>query len=107
MANCIRCGRQLPPLIFKKICQWCVQHEAAQRGEDSDEEKQPVIPAPWVRGGKSSITLTQILFGANVAVFLAMVLASGCSLNFSGEMAVRLRRQLWTLTLCRAIGGGC
>ena len=50
MANCIRCGRQLPPILFgKKICQWCVQHEAAQRGEVDEDAKQPVIAAPWVR----------------------------------------------------------
>lgn len=78
MANCIRCGRQLPPLSFgKKICQWCVQHEAAQRGEVVDEPEQRVMPAPWVRRRESSISLTQILFGANVAVFVAMLLASG------------------------------
>ena len=50
MANCIRCGRQLPPILFgKKICQWCVQHEAAQRGELDEDAKQPIIAAPWVR----------------------------------------------------------
>ena len=101
MANCIRCGRQLPPLSFKKICQWCAQHEAAQRGEDSDEEKQVVIPAPWVRVGQSSISLTQILFGANIAVFLAMVLASGFSFDFSGEMAVRFGANYGPLHLVR------
>src|ERR1700756_3796308 len=77
MANCIRCGRQLPPLSFKKICQWCVQHEAAQRGEESDDARQTVITQPWVRRSDSSITLTQVLFGANIAVFIAMALASG------------------------------
>jgi len=61
MANCIRCGRQLPPLSFKKICQWCVRHQAAQRGED--DESQPVITQPWVRG-ESTVTLTRIIFGA-------------------------------------------
>jgi rhomboid protease GluP len=74
MANCIRCGRQLPPLTFKKICQWCVQHEAAQRGED-DDARQPVITRPWLRS-ESTITLTQVLFGANLALFLAMALAT-------------------------------
>ncbi|HWJ47312.1 MAG TPA: rhomboid family intramembrane serine protease, partial [Candidatus Udaeobacter sp.] len=83
MANCIRCGRQLPPLTFKKICQWCVQHEAAQRGEESDDVRQPVITRPWVRRGEASITLTQVIFGANIAVFLAMALASGTVIDFS------------------------
>jgi membrane associated rhomboid family serine protease/Tfp pilus assembly protein PilF len=75
MANCSRCGRQLPPFSLRKICQWCVQHEAAQRGEGS--ETQVVQPMPWVRRGQSTISLTQILFGANIAVFIAMLLASG------------------------------
>jgi rhomboid protease GluP len=85
MANCIRCGRQLPPLTLKKICQWCVQHEAAQRGEESDDVRQPVITRPWVRS-ESSITLTQVIFGANIAVFLATALASGSAINISGEV---------------------
>ncbi|PYX74202.1 MAG: hypothetical protein DMG78_07255 [Acidobacteria bacterium] len=86
MANCIRCGRQLPPLSFKKICQWCVQHEAAQRGEESGNVPQPVITRPWVRRSESSITLTQVIFGANIAVFLATALASGSAINISGEV---------------------
>src|SRR5579859_265742 len=87
MANCIRCGRQLPPFTFKKICQWCVQHEAAQRGADTDEVRQRVMPAPWVQR-ESTITLTHVLFGANVAVFLAMALASGSIDNFPGSVAI-------------------
>lgn len=83
MANCIRCGRQLPPLSFKKICQWCVQHEKAQRGEQDDDARQPVITQPWVRQSESTISLTQIIFGANVAAFLAMAIASGGVIDFS------------------------
>ena len=89
MANCVQCGRQLPPFAFgKKICQWCKQHEAAQRGEEGDDAKQIVMPAPWVRGGQSSITVTHVLFGASVAVFLAMVYASDFSLDFNGKLMV-------------------
>lgn len=85
MANCIRCGRQLPPFSFKKICQWCVRHESAQRGEDDSEAKQPVMTVPWARRqSASNITLTQVLFGANVALFLAMAVASGSPLDFPG-----------------------
>ncbi len=80
MANCVRCGRQLPPLSFKKICQWCVRHEAAQRGEEDDY--QPVISQPWARR-EPAISLTQIIFGANVAVFIAMAIASGGVMDFS------------------------
>lgn len=86
MANCIRCGRKLPGITFgKKICQWCVQHEAAQRGEIVDDAPQPVIAAPWTRRSESSITVTHILFGANLAVFLAMALAAGSVLHFPGR----------------------
>ncbi|MFZ0200791.1 MAG: rhomboid family intramembrane serine protease [Candidatus Sulfotelmatobacter sp.] len=87
MANCIRCGRQLPGFSFgKKICQWCRQHEAYQRGEVAEDARQPVMPTPWVRRGESTISLTRIIFGINVAVFLAMVLASGNPLSFLNPM---------------------
>jgi rhomboid protease GluP len=114
MANCIRCGRQLPPFSFKKICQWCVQHEAAQRGEESDEPKQRVMPAPWVRR-QSSISLTQILLGANVAVFLAMALSSGTVIEFPGEVRVNfggnygpytLAGQWWRVATYMFLHGG-
>jgi len=85
MANCIRCGRQIPSFTFKKICQWCVQHEAAQRGEDVGNLPQPVIRQPWVRS-ESSISLTHIIFGVNVAVFIAMVLKSGSIEEFPGPI---------------------
>src|SRR6202790_3724469 len=99
MANCIRCGRQLPPLTFgKKICQWCVQHEATQRGELADDARQPVIAAPWVRR-ESSITLTHVLFGANIAVFLVMALASGSIMDFNGEVMVRFGANFGPFTL--------
>lgn len=85
MANCIRCGRKLPGLTLgKKICQWCVQHEAAQRGEIVDDVPQPVMAAPWVRRRESAISLTQILLGLNVAVYIAMALASGSFVDFAG-----------------------
>ncbi len=75
MANCVQCGRKLPAFSFgKKLCQWCVEYQAIQRGEVV-ADKQRVMPAPWVRP-QMSVGLTQILFGANIAVFLGMVLAS-------------------------------
>ncbi len=83
MANCIRCGRQLPGLSFgKKICQWCVQHEAAQRGEVPDDAPQTVMPTPWVRRSESAIGLTQVIFGINAAVFLGMALSSSTVMDF-------------------------
>ena len=82
MANCIRCGRQLPGFTFgKKICQWCVQHEAAQRGEVPEDAPQTVMPTPWVRR-ESSIGLTQVIFGINAAVFLGMALSSSTVMDF-------------------------
>ena len=115
MANCIRCGRQLPPLTFKKICQWCVQHERAQRGEESADVRQPVITRPWVRRSESSITLTQVIFGANIAVFLAMALASGSVMDMSGEVSFHyganfgpytLSGQWWRLLTYMFLHGG-
>lgn len=83
MANCIRCGRQLSGFSFgKKVCQWCVQHEAIQRGEISEDAPQRVMPSPWVRRGESSIGVTQVIFGINAAVFLGMALASGSIMDF-------------------------
>ncbi len=99
MANCVKCGRQLPPLSFgRKICQWCVQHEAAQRGEVVDQPER-VMPAPWVRRrSEPTISLTQIIFGANVAVFVAMILANG-SLEFSSQVAVHFGANLGPYTI--------
>ncbi len=75
-----------------------MQHEAAQRGELADDARQPVIAAPWVRR-ESSITLTHVLFGANVMVFIAMVLASGPSLDFPGQVMVHFGANFGPFTL--------
>lgn len=86
-------------MIFsKKICQWCVQHEAAQRGELAEDAPQPVMAAPWVRH-ESSVTLTQIILGANVMIFIAMVLASGPSLDFNGQVMVHFGANYGPFTL--------
>ena len=105
----------MPGLTFgKKICQWCVQHEAAQRGELGDDAKQPVMTAPWVRR-ESSITLTQVIFGANAMVFVAMVIASGPSLDFTGQVMdhfganygpATLSGQWWRLVTYMFLHGG-
>jgi len=75
----------MPAFSLKKICPWCVQHEAAQRGELDENARQPVITAPWVQR-ESSVSLTQIILGANVMVFIAMVIASGPSLDFTNKV---------------------
>ncbi len=98
MANCIRCGRQLPAISFREICQWCVRHEAAQRGEEEEDAIQPVMAAPWVQR-ESTVSVTQVLLGANVMVFLAMAAASGPSLNFTNEVAIHFGANFGPLTL--------
>ena len=115
MAQCIQCGRQLPGLTFgKKICQWCKQHEAAQRGEDSPVQR--VEAVPWLRGQSSSMAVTQFIFGANVAVFLAMMLSGVAMLsNPAGQDLVRwganfgpytVSGQWWRLLTCIFLHGG-
>jgi rhomboid protease GluP len=117
MARCVQCGRQLPALsLGKKLCQWCVQHEAAQRGEDSPIQR--VEPAPWMRQYSSSMAVTQAIFGINVAVFVAMSLAVGVTVLGDPawqELSVRLGAnygpytlsgQWWRLLACVFIHGG-
>jgi rhomboid protease GluP len=100
MANCIRCGRQLPGFSFgKKICQWCVQHEAAQRGELADDAPQPIMRTPWVRRGESAIGLTQIIFGINAAVFLGMALSASTVMDFPIQESIRWGANYGPLTL--------
>jgi rhomboid protease GluP len=85
MANCSLCGRKLPPFTFgKTICQWCVHHQAVQRGEVPDDAPQPVMPAPWVRR-QSSMSLTKVFFGINVAVFIGMLAAGVSIMEPTGE----------------------
>ena len=97
MAKCIRCGRQLTAFSLRKICPWCKQHEAIQRGEIvQDDVAQPVIRRPWAVRNESNISLTHILFGANVAVYLAMAIGSGTVDQFSWSRAL-VRRELWAL----------
>jgi len=101
MANCIRCGRQLPGFTFgKKICQWCVQHEAAQRGEVVDDAPHPVIRRPWISHSQSStsIGLTQIIFGINAAVFVGMALSSSSAMDFPGGTLVHWGANVGVLT---------
>lgn len=98
MANCIRCGRQLPGFTFgKKICPWCVQHEKEQRGEVVENAPQPVMPMPWTRRSESNISVTQVLVGMNVAVFLAMAaqIVLGKAPEGSSIMDFRSQVMLW------------
>jgi rhomboid protease GluP len=100
MANCIRCGRQLSGFTFgKKICPWCVQHEAAQRGEVVDDARQPIMRTPWVQRGESTISLTHIIFGINAAVFLGMALSASTIMDFPAAELVRWGGNLGALTI--------
>lgn len=100
MANCIRCGRQLSGFTFgKKICPWCKQHEAEQRGEVVENARQPVMRTPWVRRGEPAISLTQIIFGINAAVFLGMALAASSFLDFPPQELVRWGGNVGALTI--------
>ena len=99
----------------KKICPWCVQHEAYQRGEVVDDARQPVMRTPWVRRGESSIGLTQVIFGINVAVFLGMALSASTVMDFPIQESIRwganygpltLSGEWWRLLTCVFVHGG-
>src|SRR3954470_11554927 len=78
MSKCSSCGRNLGSISFgKKLCRWCVEHEAAQRGEDTQFQR--VMPTPWKRADVSNISFNMLFIGINVLVFAAMVM-SGISL---------------------------
>jgi rhomboid protease GluP len=99
MANCIHCGRKLSGFTFgKKICAWCKQHEAAQRGEDSGY--QPVMATPWQRREATPMLVTQAIFGINVAVFIGMLLSGASAMSPTGEnlMAWGANLGYYTLT---------
>jgi membrane associated rhomboid family serine protease/Flp pilus assembly protein TadD len=117
MANCAQCGRKLPAFVFgRKICQWCVQHEAAQRGEEPANAIQPLMAVPWAGGsGGNSMVLTQVFFGINVAVFIAMTLAQGSLADFSSQALVHwggnagsltFGGDWWRLITCLFVHGG-
>ena len=100
MSNCVRCGRELPGFSFgKKICQWCVQHEAEQRGEVADDARQAVMPTPWDRRSAPTIGVTHVIFGINAAVFLGMVLATSSVMGFTGPDLVHWGANLGPYTL--------
>jgi membrane associated rhomboid family serine protease/Flp pilus assembly protein TadD len=87
MAKCVQCGRQMPPLsLGRKVCQWCRQYEAAQRGED--QEYQPVIRQPWARQRSHDPLVMYVILGINLAVFIGMALAGVSPMSPSGEQLV-------------------
>ena len=98
MAKCIQCGRQLQALTFgKKRCQWCRQHEAAQRGEEDTIQRVEV--APWLRRESSSMLVTQAFFAINVIVFIAMAFAGVSPIEPSSQDLIRWGANAGVLTL--------
>ena len=72
------------------------------------------VAAPWVKRD-ASVSLTQVLLGANVMVFIAMVIASGPSLDFTNKVMYvfgadfgpyTLSGQWWRLVTYMFLHGG-
>ncbi len=116
MASCTQCGRKLPGFSFgRRICVWCVRHEAAQRGEASDDAKQSVMPVPWERASTSHVAFTHVLVGINAAVFLGMILAGISITDPTSQQLIRwganwgpltLGGQSWRLLTCIFLHAG-
>jgi rhomboid protease GluP len=97
MAQCIRCGRRLGGFTFgRKICGWCKQHEAAQRGEEVSFRP---MAAPWQRREAMPMMVTQALFGINIAVFVGMLLSGASLMGAPGSMLLAWGANLGTYTL--------
>ncbi len=98
MSQCIHCGRTLSGFTLgKKICAWCKQHEAAQRGEET--KYQPVMATPWRRQEAMPTLVTQAIFGINVAVFVGMLLGGASLMSPSGASALAWGGNYAPLTL--------
>jgi rhomboid protease GluP len=90
----------MPAFSFGKgLCQWCVQHEAAQRGEIGENQIQPVMAPPWAQGESTGMVVTQVIFGINAAVFLGMILAGVSLTNPTSQQLIQWGADLGQLTL--------
>jgi len=90
----------MPSVIFgKRICEWCVRHEAMQRGEDPEDLPQPVMRVPWAAGNTSRIGFAHVLVGINFAVFIAMALNGISVMDPGGETLVRWGANWGRLTM--------
>jgi rhomboid protease GluP len=88
MAQCIRCGRVVSGFGFgRRICVWCKQHEAAQRGEET--RFQPPITTPWQRREPMPMIATQAIFGINIAVFIGMLLGGASLMSPTGDVLLQ------------------
>jgi membrane associated rhomboid family serine protease len=70
MANCIRCGRELPSSSSGAAAALCPECRAAVAASA------PATAAPRVRAGRRFPPVTTALVGINVAIYLAMALSA-------------------------------
>jgi rhomboid protease GluP len=88
MAKCSSCGRNIGFTLGKKLCRWCVEHEAAQRGDLGEDQIQRVMPTPWKSTGAiAGGSFNQLFIGINVLVFLAMI---GTGIPFTGPSSEQM-----------------
>lgn len=73
MAKCSSCGRQIGFSFGKKLCRWCVEYQATQRGDTKNSEVQRVMPTPWRQSESVSSSFNYLFIGINLLVFLAMI----------------------------------
>lgn len=87
----------MPAFSFKRICGWCQQYEAAQRGEVSDV--QPVMARPWESSMSSDAPVTTVLLVLNVMVYAAMVLSGISASHPAGADLIRFGSNFGPYTL--------
>src|SRR3569832_1316445 len=56
---------------LRKICSWCVEYNAAQRGEHV--EVQHVMNKPWERSATDEIPVTMALLTINILIYIMMI----------------------------------
>src|SRR5438270_5208928 len=100
MANCSMCGRRLAGFSWgKRLCPWCVRHQAAQRGELPDDAPLPVMDVPWQRSESGNVNLAHALVGINVVVFFAMVISGVSVTDPTSQQLIRWGANYGPLTM--------
>ncbi|HEY1270884.1 MAG TPA: rhomboid family intramembrane serine protease [Terriglobales bacterium] len=87
MAKCKSCGRDIGFSFGRRLCRWCVQHEAIQSGRQ-DEEYQRVMPTPWKKTEAFGGSFNNLFIAINVLVFAAMVMKGGSLSGGSGQQLI-------------------
>jgi rhomboid protease GluP len=106
MAKCSSCGREVGFSFGKKLCRWCVEHERARSGDDTQYQR--VMPTPWTRGRASSgPSFTHLFVALNVLVFIASM-ATGIPFNVWGANwgPFTMGGQPWRLVTYMFLHGG-